>query len=143
MNVDRHTYTVTWSDEHGEHVGLCAEFPSLSWLAQTPEEALAGIRRIVAESIEDMRASKHIGSRFDDFLREEGIYGEVTAAAMQRVREWHAKEAGRAVRVTRVPHTRAPGFAEECARQSRVIAENPGEKDIMELIERITEDEWK
>ena len=55
MTSDRYTYRTTWSAEDGEHVGLCAEFPSLSWLAQTPEESLAGIRRVVAESVEDMR----------------------------------------------------------------------------------------
>ena len=27
---DRYTYRITWSAEDGEHVGLCAEFPSLS-----------------------------------------------------------------------------------------------------------------
>jgi predicted HicB family RNase H-like nuclease len=38
-------------------VGLCAEFPSLSWLATTPDAALKGIRRVVAQSVEDMRNS--------------------------------------------------------------------------------------
>ena len=27
---DHHTYRVTWSEEDSEHVGLCAEFPSLA-----------------------------------------------------------------------------------------------------------------
>jgi predicted HicB family RNase H-like nuclease len=52
---DRYTYRVTWSDEDGEYIGLCAEFPSLSWLANTQEEALKGIRNIVAEVIADMK----------------------------------------------------------------------------------------
>ena len=51
---DRYTYRVTWSPEDGEHVGLCAEFPSLSWLAATPECALRGIRKLVAEVVGDM-----------------------------------------------------------------------------------------
>jgi len=34
---DNYRYTVTWAEEDGECVGLCAEFPSLSWLAETPE----------------------------------------------------------------------------------------------------------
>ncbi|SCC95144.1 Putative HicB family protein (fragment) [Thiomonas sp. X19] len=55
MNADHYTYRVTWSPEDGEHVGLCAEFPSLSWLAATPDAALKGIRRVVAQSLEDMR----------------------------------------------------------------------------------------
>ena len=57
MNADHYTYRVTWSPEDGEHVGLCAEFPSLSCLAATPDAALKGIRRIVAQSVEDMRNS--------------------------------------------------------------------------------------
>ncbi len=56
MNSDRYTYRVTWSTEDGEHVGLCAEFPSLSWLADTPESALAGIRKLVADTVEDLQA---------------------------------------------------------------------------------------
>ena len=57
MNADHYTYRVTWSPEDGEHVGLCAEFPSLSWLASTPDAALKGVRRVVAQAVEDMRAA--------------------------------------------------------------------------------------
>ena len=53
---DRYTYRVTWSEEDSEHVGLCVEFPSLSWLAKTPEAALRGIRRVVAEVVADLEA---------------------------------------------------------------------------------------
>ena len=55
--VDRYTYRVTWSDEDQEYVGLCAEFPSLSWLEDTPEKALAGIRKLVKECLNDMQAN--------------------------------------------------------------------------------------
>jgi len=55
---DRYTYRVTWSAEDEEHVGVCPEFPSLSWLAPTPEGALRGIRRLVAHVIEDMRSNQ-------------------------------------------------------------------------------------
>ncbi len=51
---DRHTYRVTWSEEDQEYVGLCAEFPSLSWLADSPEAALQGIRDVVRDVISDM-----------------------------------------------------------------------------------------
>lgn len=57
MSADHYTYRVTWSPEDGEHIGLCAEFPSLSWLARTPEAALKGIRKLVAEVVADMAAS--------------------------------------------------------------------------------------
>ncbi len=57
MKNDRYTYRVTWSQEDGEYVGLCAEFPSLSWLAQEPEEALKGMRQVVAEAVVDLEAN--------------------------------------------------------------------------------------
>ena len=55
--IDRYTYRVTWSEEDHEHVGLCAEFPSLSWLERTPEKALAGIRRLVLQTVADLKKS--------------------------------------------------------------------------------------
>lgn len=55
LRNDHYTYRVTWSAEDDEYVGLCAEFPSLSWLADSQEAALKGIRNIVAEVIGDMR----------------------------------------------------------------------------------------
>ena len=57
LKNDRYTYRVTWSEDDNEHVGLCAEFPSLSWLAATPEAALKGIRKLVSEVVEDMKAN--------------------------------------------------------------------------------------
>ena len=57
LENDRYTYRVTWSKEDEEYVGLCAEFPSLSWLAKTPEAALSGIRQVVAEVVADLEAN--------------------------------------------------------------------------------------
>ncbi|MGE0683981.1 MAG: type II toxin-antitoxin system HicB family antitoxin [Candidatus Binatia bacterium] len=56
LKDDHYTYRVTWSEEDQEHVGLCLEFPSLSWLAETPEAALKGIRKLVAEVVIDIQA---------------------------------------------------------------------------------------
>jgi predicted HicB family RNase H-like nuclease len=74
LKNDRYTYRVTWSPEDEEYVGLCAEFPSLSWLAETPEEALRGIREVVAEVVADLKmngepvpeplAVRHYSGRF-------------------------------------------------------------------------------
>jgi len=71
---DKYTYRITWSEDDGEYVGLCAELPSLSWLSQTPETALKGIRKVVDEVIADMQkngesipepiASKHFSGKF-------------------------------------------------------------------------------
>jgi predicted HicB family RNase H-like nuclease len=57
VKADKYTYRVTWSEEDAEHVGLCAEFPSLSWLAATPEAALKGIRKLVSEIVADMASA--------------------------------------------------------------------------------------
>jgi len=57
-NPEKYTYRVIWSEEDQEHVGLCAEFPSLSWLSKTPGEALNGITKLVADVIRDMVKSK-------------------------------------------------------------------------------------
>lgn len=57
MNVDHYTYCLTWSAEDREYVGLCAEFPSLSWLAPTQTDALNGIRQVVADVVADLHAS--------------------------------------------------------------------------------------
>lgn len=58
ISDDRYTYRVTWSTDDREYVGLCAEFPSLSWLAASPEAALRGIRRVVADVVADMEKSQ-------------------------------------------------------------------------------------
>jgi predicted HicB family RNase H-like nuclease len=57
MNNDQYTYRVTWSHEDSEYIALCAEFPSLSWLDQSPEAAFKGIREMVAEVVKDMQAN--------------------------------------------------------------------------------------
>ena len=96
MSADHYTYRVTWSPEDGEHVGLCAEFPSLSWLAGTPDAALKGIRRIVAQCVEDMRqsgedipqplAEKHYSGQFRVRIPPEVHRSLATQAAEKGVR---------------------------------------------------------
>jgi predicted HicB family RNase H-like nuclease len=58
LQNDHYSYRVIWSEEDQEYIGFCTEFPSLSWLDDTPEKALHGIREVVAEVIEDMRKNK-------------------------------------------------------------------------------------
>jgi predicted HicB family RNase H-like nuclease len=74
MKKDKFTYRVTWSDDDNEYAGLCAEFPSLSWLAKTPESALKGIRKVVDDVMRDMQnkgeaipepiSSRHFSGKF-------------------------------------------------------------------------------
>jgi len=74
IKKDKYTYRVTWSEDDNEYVGLCAEFPSLSWLAKTPEAALKGIRTVVDKVMKDMHkkgevipepiSSRHFSGKF-------------------------------------------------------------------------------
>ncbi|TQC38363.1 type II toxin-antitoxin system HicB family antitoxin [Rhodococcus sp. WS4] len=52
-----YTYRVTWSELDSEFVGTVAEFPSLSWLAETQNEALDGIGTVVREVLGDMAST--------------------------------------------------------------------------------------
>ena len=56
-DATHYTYRVTWSAEDGEHVATVVEFPSLSWLAPTPVEALAGLADVVRDVLTDLAAS--------------------------------------------------------------------------------------
>ncbi len=58
LESDKYTYRVFWSDEDEEFIGLCAEFPGLSWLASTSEKALKGIRSVVKNCVADMNNNK-------------------------------------------------------------------------------------
>ena len=90
MNINHYTYRVTWSQEDGEHVGLCAEFPSLSWLAPTPEKALGGIRRLVGEVVSDMQGA---GEPIPDPLSERQYSGRFMVRVPSLV---HRAQIGRA-----------------------------------------------
>ncbi len=70
---DHYTYRVTWSEDDKEYVGLCAEFPSLSWLDSSPEAALRGIRSVVADVVTDM---KKTGEEIPEPLAERHFSGK-------------------------------------------------------------------
>jgi predicted RNase H-like HicB family nuclease len=55
--VNKYAYRVAWSEEDGEHVATCAEFPSLSHLDADALEALRGIRALVANVVAEMTRS--------------------------------------------------------------------------------------
>jgi predicted HicB family RNase H-like nuclease len=54
---DHYAYRVAWSPEDEQYVGTVTEFPSLSHLADTQDEALTGIRDLVAVVVADLHAS--------------------------------------------------------------------------------------
>jgi predicted HicB family RNase H-like nuclease len=97
---DKYTYRVTWSEDDNEYVGLCAEFPGLSWLANTPEKALKGIREVVADVVSDMAtneeaipepiATKHFSGKFmvrvpPDIHRKLAIQAAESGVSLNRI----------------------------------------------------------
>ena len=56
MRFKQYAYRVIWSEEDQKFVGLCAEFPSLSWIDEDQEKALQGIVALIRNTITDMQA---------------------------------------------------------------------------------------
>jgi predicted HicB family RNase H-like nuclease len=57
INPDHYVYKVIWSVEDQEYVGLCAEYPSLSYLDEDRLQALEGITELVRSVVEDMKTN--------------------------------------------------------------------------------------
>jgi len=57
INYKHYTYKIVWSEEDGEYVGLCAEFPSVSFLHKKQSEALAGIVDTIFVVVKDMEGA--------------------------------------------------------------------------------------
>jgi predicted HicB family RNase H-like nuclease len=72
-NYDHYTYKVTWSSEDQEYVGLCAEFPSLSYLHENRVAALEGIENLVKDVVADMEAN---GERIPEPIAEKNYSGK-------------------------------------------------------------------
>lgn len=53
-----------------------------------------------------MSRNPHIGSSFSDFLKEEGIYEDVTAHAIKRVLAWQIEEAMKSQGISKVEMAR-------------------------------------
>ncbi len=60
MNNNHYTYRILWLQKDEEYVELCAEFPSLSWLATQAEKALKGIVNFVLEGVKDMQHKEEV-----------------------------------------------------------------------------------
>ena len=55
------------------------------------------------------RRNRHVGSSFDEFLRTEELYEEVTTLAWKRVLSWEVSEAMRKERITKSEMARRMG----------------------------------
>ncbi|MDP9311611.1 MAG: type II toxin-antitoxin system HicB family antitoxin [Chloroflexota bacterium] len=54
--MNKYSFSVMWSDEDEEFVALCTEFPGLSGLGETPEEAIAELQVALKLAIETYEA---------------------------------------------------------------------------------------
>ena len=89
-DATHYTYRVAWSAEDCEHVATVAEFPSLSWLAPTPVEALSGIADVVREVLTDLAAS---GEPIPESLSERTYSGRFVVRVPSEVHRRLAREA--------------------------------------------------
>ena len=58
MDAKFYTYRVFWSEKDEDFVGLCAEFPGLSWLDENQQTAFTGIVNLVQNCIRDLEANR-------------------------------------------------------------------------------------
>ena len=54
INPDHYVYKVIWSVEDQEYVGLCAEYPSLSYLHEDRLQALESLLRVTLSLIQSL-----------------------------------------------------------------------------------------
>ncbi|TVQ47814.1 MAG: type II toxin-antitoxin system HicB family antitoxin [Gloeocapsa sp. DLM2.Bin57] len=57
VDYNHYSYKVIWSSEDEEFVGLCVEFPSLSYLHENRQSALEGITDLVKDIVSDLEAN--------------------------------------------------------------------------------------
>jgi hypothetical protein len=55
--MTEYTYRAEWSPETREYMGQCLEFPYLWWRGLTPDEAIAGVAKMVTEEISSILAA--------------------------------------------------------------------------------------
>lgn len=90
---NHYTYRVSWSQDDSEHVATCAEFPSLSWLAPDEIEALRGIKDLVCDVVEDMRAN---GEPLPEAIADRNYSGSLTLRVPPELHRRLALEAAEA-----------------------------------------------
>ena len=90
VNHEHYTYRVTWSAADQEFIGLCAEFPSLSWLAETRAEAIEGIVTMVADVVADLSTT---GEAIPKPIAERRFSGQFVVRILPEVHRRLALEA--------------------------------------------------
>ena len=134
MGHKHYTYRVIWSDEDQQFVGLCTEFPSLSWVHTTMEGALKGIVRLVADVVAGMDSA---GEEIPQPINARSYSGKFLVRIppeQHRMLAQEAAEAGVSINrlvsarlsggwmESRVDKPRAPAAAAKRPRRSRAVA---------------------
>lgn len=73
INYEHYTYKVTWSVEDQEFVGLCAEYPSVSYRDENRHAALEGITDLVKDVVANMEANSE---NIPEFIAEKSYSGK-------------------------------------------------------------------
>ena len=58
FTADKYTYRLLWSEDKERYIGVCSEFPALSYEATNTADALAGIQQRVAGELADLTKHK-------------------------------------------------------------------------------------
>jgi len=74
VNYEHYSYRIIWSVEDQEFVGLCAEFPSLSYLHESRSAALEGITNLVKDIVIDMESN---GEKIPEAIAEKIYSGKL------------------------------------------------------------------
>lgn len=93
VNYNHYSYKVTWSVEDQEFVGLCAEYPSLSYLDEDRYAALVGITNLVQEVVADMEAN---GEEIPEPIAEKSYSGKFQVRTTPELHRKLAMEAAEA-----------------------------------------------
>ncbi len=91
--TQHYSYRVVFSQEDGEWVGLCTEFPSLSHLAATQVEAIQGIAALVGAVVDDMAAS---GEALPEAMSDRSYSGKFVTRVPEQLHRTLAIEAAEA-----------------------------------------------
>lgn len=67
--INKYNYKISWSDKDNEYIGSCEKYPSLSWLAETPDAALKGIIKLVNDVEKDIENESKEQSKKDSLYK--------------------------------------------------------------------------
>jgi len=93
VNYNHYSYGITWSVEDREFVGLCTEFPSLSYLDEDKSAALLGITALVQDVVAEMEAT---GEKVPEPIAEKSFSGKFQVRVPPNLHRKLAMEAAKA-----------------------------------------------